>query len=60
MIYQLRMHEFHECIQVLYYSLEKSKSICGSPHCFVVVTESTDRFTDIERISLKRAKKILR
>jgi hypothetical protein len=54
------MREFHDCVQVLYYSLEKSNSICGSPDCFVVVTERTDRLTDIGLLSFKKARKILK
>lgn len=59
-VYELRMHELTGCVRVLYYSLEKQHSICGSPDFFVVLTERTDRLSDIGRLSLKLAKNLLR
>jgi len=59
-VYELRMHELPGCVRVLYYSLERGDTICGSPDCFVVLTERTDRLRDIGRISLQQAKTLLR
>lgn len=59
-VYELRMHELTGCVRVLYYSLEKAPSICGSPDIFIVLTERTDRLSDVGRISLRQAKILLR